>query len=48
LREKLSFPAKNPYKDARKKTGELAFKNWEEWAKKAYLVMLGYDNNQNN
>ena len=30
----------SPYKNARKKDGELAFKNWEDWAKKAYLVML--------
>jgi hypothetical protein len=35
----------SPYKDARKKDGELAFKNWEEWAKKVYLVMLSQDNN---
>ena len=33
----------SPYKGGRK--NELAFKNWEEWAKKAYLVMLAQDNN---
>jgi len=34
-----------PYKNARKKEKELAFKNWEEWAKKVYLVMFSQDNN---
>jgi len=43
----MSAGVPSPYKDVRKKDGELAFKNWEEWAKKAYLVMLaqGEDNN---
>lgn len=31
----------SPYKRAK----ELAFENWEEWAKKAYMIMSGQDNN---
>ena len=41
----MSAGVPSPYKDVRKKDRELAFKNWEEWAKKAYLVMLTQDNN---
>ena len=35
----------SPYKDSRKKSREIAFKSWEEWAKKAYMVMFE-ENNQ--
>lgn len=35
----------SPYKLNHEKNKELAFKSWEEWAKKAYLVMLLQDNN---
>jgi hypothetical protein len=35
----------SPYKGGHKRSGELAFKSWEEWAKKAYLIMLSQDNN---
>jgi len=41
----ISAGVPSPYKDVRKKDGELAFKNWEEWAKKVYLVMLSQNNN---
>lgn len=33
-----------PYKPGQEQHKELAFKNWEDWAKKAYLVMLSQDN----
>ncbi|MDA0778522.1 MAG: hypothetical protein O3C19_05605 [Bacteroidetes bacterium] len=34
-----------PFKFNRQNTEELAFKNWEEWARNAYLIMLDYENN---
>ena len=41
----MSAGVPSPYKDVRKKDGELALKNWEDWAKKAYLVMFSQENN---
>ena len=35
----------NPYKLGREQYKELAFNSWEEWAKKAYTLMLEQENN---
>lgn len=42
----LNAGVPSPFKLGREKNRELAFKSWEEWAKKAYLIMLEYSINQ--